>query len=210
MTRTGQEAGSPIGILCALPQEQELLVEALGDAAPLPGRGLEARRGRLGDHDVVVAAAGVGKVRAASTATLMIERLGCRALVLSGVARGLGTTLGIGDIVVATRVVDIDYGRVTDDGRLNYQPGTLPLPGIGPEPGYQLPADLESRVRSQLALGRGRDVRDPSCAEMRSWLRHVSVTSWRPIGPRLPSRWRVPPSVASRSGSTCPGSSFVP
>ena len=37
LAMTGLDAGAPIGILCALPQEQELLVVALGDPAPLPG-----------------------------------------------------------------------------------------------------------------------------------------------------------------------------
>jgi adenosylhomocysteine nucleosidase len=100
---------------------------------------------------VIVAAAGVGKVHAATTATLLVERLGCRALVLSGVAGGLSTELDIGDLVVATRVVDIDYGRITDHGRLVYQPGTLPLPGEPEEPGYRLAAGLERRVRARVA-----------------------------------------------------------
>ena len=62
-----------------------------------------------------MAAAGVGKVRPRRTATLLVERLGCRALVLSGVAGGLDDALAIGDIVIADRIVDIDYGRLTDE-----------------------------------------------------------------------------------------------
>ncbi len=140
----------PIGILCALAEEQALLVEALGGPPPLLGAGLEARRGRLDGYDVVVAASGVGKVEAASTATLLVERFGCRALMLSGVAGGLGDTLSIGDIVIADRVIDVDYGRITDAGRIIYQPGTLPLPEVKPDPGYRLPADPIARVRERL------------------------------------------------------------
>jgi len=140
----------PIGILCALPEEQALLVEALGDPPPLPGAGLEARRGRLDGREVVVAAAGVGKVKAAATATLLVERLACRALVLSGVAGGLGETLGLGDIVIADRVIDIDYGRVTDEGRIVYQPGTLPVPEEKPDPGYRLGAAMVERIGARL------------------------------------------------------------
>jgi adenosylhomocysteine nucleosidase len=141
----------PIGILCALPEEQELLVAAIGDPPPEPGAGLKARRGELDGHEVVIAASGVGKVNAAGTATLMLERLGCRALVLSGVAGGLGERLGIGDIVIAERVIDVDYGRITDAGRIVYQPGTLPLPELRPDPGYRTDADLLERVRERLA-----------------------------------------------------------
>ncbi len=140
----------PVGILCALAEEQALLVEALGDPPPLPGAGLEARRGQLDGRDVVVAASGVGKVKAASTATLLVERFGCRALMLSGVAGGLGDELAIGDIVIADRVIDVDYGRITDAGRIVYQPGTLPLPEVKPDPGYRLPVASISRVRERL------------------------------------------------------------
>ena len=142
---------APIGILCAMEEEQALLVAALGDPPALPGAGLEARRGRLEDYDVVVAAAGVGKVRAAATATLLMERFRCRALVLTGVAGGLTADLAIGDLVIAERVIDIDYGRLTDTGRRVYQPGTLPLPGVRPDPGYLLPADVTERIRARLA-----------------------------------------------------------
>jgi adenosylhomocysteine nucleosidase len=142
---------APIGILCAMAEEQELLVAALGDPPVLPGVGLEALRGYLDGREVVVATAGVGKVRAASTATLLVERLGCRALVLSGVAGGLSASLGLGDLVIADRVIDIDYGRLTETGRLVYQPGVLPLPGERPDPGYLLPATVVERVRSRLA-----------------------------------------------------------
>jgi adenosylhomocysteine nucleosidase len=141
----------PIGILCALPAELELLAAALRASRVVPGAALEARRGELDGHDVVVAAAGVGKVRAATTATLLAERLSCRALILSGVAGGLAGDLGIGELVIATRLIDIDYGRITDAGRILYQPGTLPLPGVVPPPGYAMPSRLEERVRDRLA-----------------------------------------------------------
>lgn len=143
----------PIGILCALPQEQALLVAATGGPPPLPGSGLEARSGRLDGHDVVIAASGVGKVRAAAAATLLVERFGCGALVLSGVAGGLGDSLGIGDIVIAERVIDVDYGRLTPSGRIVYQPGTLPVPEVRPDPGYRLPGRLAEAIRARIAEG---------------------------------------------------------
>jgi len=151
MVREGATAAGPVGILCALPAEQELLVRTMGDPPPLPGPGLEARRGILGGHEVIVAASGVGKVKAATAATLLAARFGCRALVLSGVAGGLGDTLGIGDIVIADRVIDIDYGRLTDEGRIVYRPGTLPIPEVKPDPGYRLPRTLALRVAERLA-----------------------------------------------------------
>lgn len=147
----GNRRAAPIGILCALSQEQALLVGEMGDPPPLPGLAIEARRGILDGRTVVVAAAGVGKVRAAITATLLVERFGCRALVLTGVAGGLSEEASIGDIIVAERLIDIDYGRLTPEGRIIYQPGVLPIREEKPRPGYRLPGPLASRVRSRLA-----------------------------------------------------------
>lgn len=137
--------------MCALPQEQALLVAQMDDPPPLVGVALEARRGELDGRAVVIAAAGVGKVNAATTATLMVERLGCRALVLSGVAGGLSEAAAIGDIVIADRLIDVDYGRLTPEGRIVYQPGVLPIPEEKPDPGYRLPEALRERIVARLA-----------------------------------------------------------
>ena len=55
---------------------------------------------------------GVGKVNAAIVASLLIAHFDCRALLFSGVAGGLDPKLNIGDVVVATRVVQHDYGKI--------------------------------------------------------------------------------------------------
>ena len=211
----------PIGILCALPEEQALLVRALGDPPPLAGAGLEARRGRLDGHEVVVAAAGVGKVKAAITATLLVERLGCRALVLSGVAGGLSETLSIGDIVVADRVIDIDYGRVTDEGRIIYQPGTLPVPEEAPDPGYRLDDETADRIRTRLE-GRGLTatlgtivsgdsflasprVRDALAAEWDALAVEMEGSALCGVAVRFGIPWLVVRALSDRAGETSMG-----
>jgi adenosylhomocysteine nucleosidase len=51
--------------------------------------------------------------------------------------------------------VDVDYGRITDGGRIVYQPGSLPVPGVEATPGYVLPAGTAEAVRARLgATGR--------------------------------------------------------
>jgi adenosylhomocysteine nucleosidase len=143
--------GGPLGILCALPQERELLLAALRDPESLPGSGLDAWVGHLDGRPVAIATSGVGKVNAAITATLLVERLGCRALVLSGVAGGLSADLDVGDLVIADRLIDVDHGRLTDAGRVAYQPGRLPLPGAVPDPGYRLPVETADSARATIA-----------------------------------------------------------
>ncbi len=80
-----------------------------------------------------------------------MERFECSALVLSGVAGGVSDALDVGDIVVARRVVDVDYGRVTDEGRIAYQPGTLPFAHVEPDAGYDMAAGLQTDIEAALA-----------------------------------------------------------
>lgn len=135
-----------------MPEEMARLVDDLEGARAASAPPLTAFRGRLAGEPVVVAEAGVGKTSAASVATALIERFDPAALVVSGIAGGLGGELAIGDIVVGRTVVDVDYGRLTDAGIVAYQPGQLPLPGVEPRPGYRLPDELAAAVDA--ALGR--------------------------------------------------------
>lgn len=65
----------------------------------------------LGDmhgQSVVLALSKIGKVAAATTATVLIEHFGVRSIVFTGVAGGLGKGVKIGDVVVATGFVQHD------------------------------------------------------------------------------------------------------
>jgi adenosylhomocysteine nucleosidase len=57
---------------------------------------------------VVAAISGIGKVAAATTATLMLERFGVSMVLFTGVAGGLGTGVSVGDVVVASELLQHD------------------------------------------------------------------------------------------------------
>jgi adenosylhomocysteine nucleosidase len=140
----------PVGIICALPGE----IAAL--AAPLdhPRDGwfgpVEVRHGRLGGVPVIVALSGVGKVDGAVAATLLASA-GVRALVVAGVAGAVNPAVAIGDVVVATRLVQHDYGLATDAGITVYAAGQLPVPGVAPAPEPRIDERLEEELRTALA-----------------------------------------------------------
>lgn len=144
-------ASAPIGILCALPEELRLYREEVARAVSRMHGGMWVVRGTLDGRRVVLVESGIGKVNAASAATILIERYGCDRLLLSGVAGALDPALSIGDVVVGTHVVQHDYGRVTDDQVRAYQPGALPVPGASDHVGWPLRADLLAHVRAALA-----------------------------------------------------------
>lgn len=140
----------PLGVICAMPEE----IEHLGVALDIDRReevaGLVFRRGRLDGRPVVLVECGLGKVNAALVATLLLDRFGSHGLLLSGVAGGLDPDLGIGDVVVAERLIQHDYGAMLD-GRLKpFRPGTPPL-GEPREPiAYELNAAWRDAVAGAL------------------------------------------------------------
>ena len=114
-----------VGIICAMPQEvASFLPSGAIDERPSP----DFLETTIGGLDVVVASAGLGKVRAAVSACVLLERWNCRALVSAGTAGGLAGTQPM-QVVVATELVQHDYGRSRGLGELElFRPGVPPLP----------------------------------------------------------------------------------
>jgi adenosylhomocysteine nucleosidase len=77
----------------------------------------------------------IGKVAAASTATTLIDRFGVDAILLTGVAGGLGSNVRIGDVIVASHCVHHDLDL---KGLLKCRRGDIPLLGVS-----MIPADPE-------------------------------------------------------------------
>ena len=77
-------------VLALMPDEQKQVVG-----------GREFWIGHLHGQDVVAVLSGIGKVAAATTAALLIERFGVGRIVFTGVAGGLGPGVNVGDMVLA-------------------------------------------------------------------------------------------------------------
>lgn len=95
-------------ILSALPQEQHGLIDLLTAPTMRRHAGREFWQGRLYGQPVVLALSKIGKVAAATTATVLIEQFGVRRIVFTGVAGGLGKSVQTGDVVVASELMQHD------------------------------------------------------------------------------------------------------
>ncbi len=140
---------TPLGVICAMPEEIEHLSAAIddgGERREVGPSGFAFREGRLDGRSVVLVEAGVGKVNAALVATLLLDRFGCDGLILSGVAGGLDPSLGIGDVVIAERLVQHDYGAMVERQIRPYRPGLTPI-GASNRP---LTYELDARLRGSL------------------------------------------------------------
>jgi adenosylhomocysteine nucleosidase len=98
----------PLAIVSAMHEELRALVPALVDAQQHTLAGRRFFVGSMHGHAVVLALSGIGKVSAATTATLLINEFNARALVFTGVAGGLGAGVRVGDVVVARQLLQHD------------------------------------------------------------------------------------------------------
>lgn len=97
-----------VAIVSAMREEMRALLPLLQGARIEHRAGREFHLGRLDGHEVVLALSGIGKVAAAITAGLLIDRFDVRALLLTGVAGGLGDGVKVGDVVVARTLLQHD------------------------------------------------------------------------------------------------------
>jgi adenosylhomocysteine nucleosidase len=97
-----------LAIVGAMQQELAALQPHLEGARTERLGGRSFQRGRLAGREVVLVLSGIGKVAAAATAALLIDRLGARALLFTGVAGGLGVGVRVGDVVVAQELLQHD------------------------------------------------------------------------------------------------------
>ncbi len=97
-----------IGVIGALSQEVEGLIELLDLHECESVGGIEFHTGRLAEKTVVVAKCGVGKVFAAMCAEAMIVRYSPSLIINTGVGGALDGSLTTGDIVIADRLCQHD------------------------------------------------------------------------------------------------------
>ena len=92
---------SPIAIVSAMHDELSKVLELMPDEHKQIRAGREFWLGHLHKQSVVVVLSGIGKVAAATTATLLIEHFGVGRILFTGVAGALGQDVKVGDMVVA-------------------------------------------------------------------------------------------------------------
>ena len=105
-----------IGIISAMSNEISLLLENAEISYVKTIGGEDFHAGTLQGQDVVILKAGIGKVLAASGMSAMLNNFNITKVLFTGVAGGVGDETQVLDIVVATDLVQHDYGQMTNDG----------------------------------------------------------------------------------------------
>jgi adenosylhomocysteine nucleosidase/futalosine hydrolase len=100
-------------ILGAVPQEIPPFVEALKDCHKKELWGIPYWEGSIEGKPVIVAITGIGKTFTAMTASLFIREFSPRVVLMSGTGARINQQLRTGDVIVATRLSEHDYGSLT-------------------------------------------------------------------------------------------------
>lgn len=97
-----------IAIVGAMHEELRALLDAMPDERPVVRAGREFWVGHLDGHEVVVVLSRIGKVAAATTATLLLSEFEVSRIVFTGTAGGLAPGVNVGDVVVADALLQHD------------------------------------------------------------------------------------------------------
>lgn len=126
-----------IGIISAMDNEMnKLLSETKIERVDKVGNE-EYHIGTLRGKPVVITKAGIGKVLASSGATTLFNTYNISRLIFTGIAGGVADNTEVLDEIIATNIVEHDYGIITNDGFV-WRSGD---PGIGTEEGIYYPCD---------------------------------------------------------------------
>ncbi len=97
-----------IGLVSAMPEELRALLPCCEVRGQSTVAGRAFHTGVMAGHDVVLVLSGIGKVAAAATASVLLDRFAVDALIFTGVAGGLGNGVRVGDVVIARELLQHD------------------------------------------------------------------------------------------------------
>jgi adenosylhomocysteine nucleosidase len=110
-----------IAIIGAMEEEVTLLRDHIDNKEQTVIAGCEFTTGKMNDADVVLLRSGIGKVNAAMSTTILLEKFKPEVVINTGSAGGFHPDLNVGDVVISTEVrhhdVDVtafgyEYGQV--------------------------------------------------------------------------------------------------
>ncbi len=141
----------PLGLICAIPNEIQHFGSAFIKNSEQVIAGFSFYSGKLDGVETILVEAGMGKVNAAVVTTLLMEHYNCRAILFSGVAGGLDPELGVGDVIIGSKLIQHDYGMTVQEKLTTYQPGHLPIHMPTGKLGYDAEPTFIEKIMNELA-----------------------------------------------------------
>ena len=112
-----------IGIIVAMQEELEEILKIMIDIKEKEIYEISFLNGKIENTEVVVVKSGVGKVNAARTTQILIDKLNVETVINVGSAGALNPFLNIGDIVIAEKLIQHDFDITAFDHDKGYITG---------------------------------------------------------------------------------------
>ena len=113
----GENKDTPrIGIISAMDNEISLLLDSAEEEEVVTIGGVDYHVGTLCGQDVVICKSGIGKVLGAAGVTAMLNNFDITEVLFTGIAGGVGDKTHVLDMVIATDLVQHDFGEILADG----------------------------------------------------------------------------------------------
>ena len=97
-----------LAVVGAMEEEVELLRGGMEIAGEAVHAGINVMRGRFGETEIALVRCGIGKVNAAICSQMLIDLYKPDKLVFSGVAGGLLPNMAVGDLIIASHLIQFD------------------------------------------------------------------------------------------------------
>ena len=111
-----------IGIMCAMREELEPVLEMVEVKEVIEYARNKFYLAKFQNLDLVLAYSKIGKVNAATTASVLIEKFGAGKILFSGVAGAIDKDLKIGDLIIASKTCQHDVDLTV----FGYEYGFIP------------------------------------------------------------------------------------
>ena len=112
-----------LAIIGAMKEEIDALAAEMRVSDRQVHAGIEVVRGHLGEVTLVLAQCGVGKVNATICTQMLLDLYRPHALIFSGVAGGLLPNMKIGDVIIASHLIQYDMDLTAFGRRHGELPG---------------------------------------------------------------------------------------
>ncbi len=119
-----------VAIIGAMDCEVDTLKACLKDLETIDYGKLRIYKGKISDNEIIIAKSGVGKVCAAINTQYIIDKFQPDYIINTGIAGGIAPELEVGDIVIATSLVQHDF----DATALGYVKGYMCTGGDNQKP----------------------------------------------------------------------------
>ena len=112
-----------IGIIVAMQEELEEILKIMEETKKKEIYDITYIEGKVGENNIIITLSGIGKVNAARTTQILIDKLNVECIINVGSAGALNPILNIGDIVIGNKLIQHDFDITAFNHKKGYITG---------------------------------------------------------------------------------------